>query len=492
MGLSVATASATRSAFAVQRRYTEAAAAAVSGYEDAAAKARQYVVQRIPKFIYVAEFPELSGHQNIEELLYKSSPHHGHPGKKRDDHDESELNFLKMAKVAGFDPERLYKLGAEGHEERSQLLNRAGAVISSCLRERWKDRSLKVRYNLDGNHLDTLVSDPNTSYDVEVNLDERSRGLRWFFAFYVTFTADTQGGDADGAILLLDEPGLFLHAMSQGDLLRHLKNDFANQVVYTTHSPFMIPPDDVASARTVNISQDEGTTVTDNPTGDERTLFPLQAALGWTLAQSLFVGPNNLLVEGVTDFWILSAVNGWLKQNGAKGTLPADLALTPVGGAGKMTYMAALLTGQRLNVFALLDGDKAGRDAQQELVRGKLLNQKSIFFVTEAFEPPATEADIEDLLDPKVYEDLARRAYAKELAKVTLKLNDKVPRIVKRFELAFDERGLTFDKGRPARLFMTEMATRPAELVDAATKARFLRLFSVIVNRMTTAVAAAA
>ncbi|SOR30605.1 conserved protein of unknown function [Methylorubrum extorquens] len=470
----------------------EAAAAAVSGYEDAAAKARQYVIQRIPKFIYVAEFPELSGHQDIEELLYRPSPHHGHPGKKRDDHDESELNFLKMAKVAGFDPERLYKLGAEGHEERSQLLNRAGAVISSRLRERWKDRSLKVRYNLDGNHLDTLVSDPNTSYDVEVNLDERSRGLRWFFAFYVTFTADTQGGDADGAILLLDEPGLFLHAMSQGDLLRHLKNDFANQVVYTTHSPFMIPPDDVASARTVNISQDEGTTVTDSPTGDERTLFPLQAALGWTLAQSLFVGPNNLLVEGVTDFWILSAVNGWLKQNGAKGTLPADLALTPVGGAGKMTYMAALLTGQRLNVFALLDGDKAGHDAQQELVRGKLLNQKSIFFVTEAFDPPAKEADIEDLLDPKVYEDLARRAYAKELAKVTLKLNDKVPRIVKRFELAFEEKGLTFDKGRPARLFMTEMASRPADLVDAATKARFLRLFSVIVKRMTTVAAAAA
>ena len=469
----------------------EAAAVAVSGYEDAAGKAQQYVAGRIPHFVYVTEFPELSGHQNIETLLYRSSPHHGHPGKKRDDHDESELNFLKMAKVAGFDPERLYKLGADGHEERSQLLNRAGSVISASLRERWKDRSLKVRYNLDGVHLDTLVSDPNTAYDVEVNLDERSRGLRWFFAFYVTFTADTQGGNADGAILLLDEPGLFLHAMSQGDLLKHLKTDFGNQIVYTTHSPFMIPPDDVASARTVNISQDEGTTVTDSPTGDERTLFPLQAALGWTLAQSLFVGPNNLLVEGVTDFWILSAVSGWLKQKGGKG-LPADLALTPVGGAGKMTYMAALLTGQRLNVFALLDGDKAGRDAQQELVRGKLLHQKSVFFVSDAFEPPASEADIEDLLDPAVYEELARRAYAKELGRSTLKLNDKIPRIVKRFELAFAEKGLDFDKGRPARLFLTEMAARPDELVDAATQARFRRLFSLIQKRMETSVAAAA
>lgn len=464
----------------------ESAAAAVAGFDDAHAEAGEQTLGRMPTFIYVTEFPELSGHQDIERLLYKPHPHHARPGTKREDHDEGELNFLKMAKVAGFDPEHLYKLGADGHEERSQLLNRAGAVISARLRERWKDRPLKVRYNLDGVHLDTLVSDPNTAYDVEVNLDERSRGLRWFFAFYVTFTADTQGGDADGAILLLDEPGLFLHAMSQGDLLRHLKNDFANQIVYTTHSPFMIPPDDVASARTVNISQEGGTTVTDNPTGDERTLFPLQAALGWTLAQSLFVGPNNLLVEGITDFWILSAVNAWLRQSGDDG-LPPDLAITPVGGAGKMTYMAALLTGQRLNVFALLDADRAGRDAQQELVRGKLLHQKAVFFVDEAFDPPPPEADIEDLLEPAVYEGLVLRAYAKELGKAPLKLNDKVPRIVKRFELAFGERKLDFDKGRPARLFLTEMASRPAELVGPEARARFGRLFSLIVRRMAVA-----
>ena len=59
-------------------------------------------------------------------------------------------------------------------------------------------------------------------------MDERSRGFRWFFSFYIVFAADTQGGDAEGAILLLDEPGLFLHALSQADLLRHFDNDFKN------------------------------------------------------------------------------------------------------------------------------------------------------------------------------------------------------------------------------------------------------------------------
>jgi hypothetical protein len=121
----------------------EDAANVVAGYEDAAAKARTYARSRIPTFIYVSDFPEISGHQNIEELLYK--PHPGHsPGIKRDEFSEGQLNFLKMAKVAGFDPEELYKLGTKGHEERPQLLNRAGAVISSRLRDRWKDRPLKV------------------------------------------------------------------------------------------------------------------------------------------------------------------------------------------------------------------------------------------------------------------------------------------------------------------------------------------------------------
>jgi len=50
-----------------------------------------------------------------------------------------------------------------------------------------------------------------------------------------------KGGYAENAILLLDEPGLYLHAHSQSDLLVHFAKDFKNQILYTTHSPFMVP-----------------------------------------------------------------------------------------------------------------------------------------------------------------------------------------------------------------------------------------------------------
>ena len=224
-----------------------------------------------------------------------------------------------MCKVADLNPDQLHQLhGANDHETRNQLANRASAIVTSELRRLWKDRPLKVRFSPDANHLDTFVSDPNTIYDVEVNLDERSRGLKWFFSFYITFAADTKGGSSSNAILLLDEPGLYLHALSQGDLLRHFSADFSNQIIYSTHSPFMVPTENLDAIRTVNIGQDTGTVVTNDPTGDSRTLFPIQAALGYSLSQSLFVGPNNLIVEGVTDYWMLSSAASYLESIGEK------------------------------------------------------------------------------------------------------------------------------------------------------------------------------
>jgi hypothetical protein len=169
----------------------------------------------------------------------------------------------------------------DDHETRNQILNRAGAKVTAAVRRLWKDRQLMVRFNLDGPHLDVLVSDSTAYYPVEVNLDERSRGFRWFFSFYITFAADTQAGDAAGAVLLLDEPGLHLHQKSQEDLLRHLQNDFSNQIVYTTHSPFMLPPEAAHIARSVEISQETGTTVSNSPPRDETPIAPAAPEPFW-------------------------------------------------------------------------------------------------------------------------------------------------------------------------------------------------------------------
>ena len=220
------------------------------------AEAKAFLLERMPVFLYLPDYPELDGHIDLEALIQRMES-----GKTK----ESDDNFLKLMKLAGLDPKELVRLLAKNHELRSHLVNRGGAVVTRAIRRLWTSKSLKVRFNLDANHFDILLSDPNSAYDVEVNLDERSRGFRWFFSFYVTCAADSEGGLLDNAILLLDEPGLHLHPIAQRDLLETFARDFKNQILYTTHSPFMLPVDDLAAVRTVRLTEAEGTTVRTDP-----------------------------------------------------------------------------------------------------------------------------------------------------------------------------------------------------------------------------------
>ncbi len=122
----------------------ETKAKLVVGFDDAYKAARSQIVTWLPTFIYVAEFPELYGHQNLDQFL---SQRGANPRFK-----EAEDNFEKMAKVAGFIPKQLHDI-RDDHETRNQLLNRAGSVVTQEIRRLWKDRPLKVRFHLDGPYL---------------------------------------------------------------------------------------------------------------------------------------------------------------------------------------------------------------------------------------------------------------------------------------------------------------------------------------------------
>lgn len=148
------------------------------------AEARSWIKSRLPIFIMVDEYPELNGHHNMAE--YNQRKQQGKLSK-------ADVNFEKLCKVAGIDPAEL-SANKNDSDLRNQLVNRASAVVTQEIRRLWKDKPLKIRFNVDNDHFDTYVSDTNNSYDVDVNLDERSRGFKWFFSFYITFFADTKGG----------------------------------------------------------------------------------------------------------------------------------------------------------------------------------------------------------------------------------------------------------------------------------------------------------
>lgn len=234
---------------------------------------------------------------------------------------------------------------------------------------------------------------------VHVELDQRSEGLQWLVSFFVVFFAEAEGTHQN-AILLLDEPGLSLHGLKQRDFRKTIsKLSDKNQTIYTTHSPFLVGPDELDLVRVVELEdRREGTKVhTTLSSEDPAALLPLQEALGYDLAQSLFGKKRHLVLEGLTDYWYLDAMAVMLREAGHK-SLDDNIACLFAGAAGKVVYYATILHAQNLKVAALLDSDNAGEQAarQDELVYA--LGNKNILRTKDFIATDVDKPEIEDLL----------------------------------------------------------------------------------------------
>ncbi len=450
----------------------------VANDTDAEHAAKDWVLQQLPTFLYLDDYAEIQGHQDLAAFLERRRENRPADG---------DVYFEKLLSVAGLDPSAVETLLHADHEARRQIANRAGAVVTRKLRELWNERALKIRFNLDGSHFNTLVSDPNSLYDVEVNLNERSRGFRWFFSFYVTFAADAKSGSTENMILLLDEPGLYLHALGQRDLLNHFKSDFPNQILYSTHSPFLVPPDDLSAVRTVTISEEEGTTVSDRPTGDEKTLFPILHSLGMEVSRGLFGEGWHLAVSELTDYWFLRAISDFVRSRSGR-CLPRDLHITPAGGCARLPYMVALLSGQAPRALVLLTDEPGVLRSSSASEVAKLLPERNLVRVADALDEPLGEgaggADVEDLIDPQLYDRFVRYCWRSELKERKLEPDASVPRVVERYARALAALDIEFNRARPARLFLRGMGKNPTSVLPKSTRERFERLFERIHERV--------
>src|SRR5690606_7734051 len=134
---------------------------------------------------------------------------------------------------------------------------------------------------------------------------------------------------------------------AQKDFLRFINERLAvngRQVIFTTHSPFMVEPGRLERARLVEDKGTEhGTKVSkDVMSTDADTLFPLQGALGYDLAQHLFINEHNLVVEGTSDLTYISVISDFLKENSRTG-YDDKWSVVPVGGADQIPTFVALL-----------------------------------------------------------------------------------------------------------------------------------------------------
>lgn len=285
-------------------------------------------------------------------------------------------------------------------DSRSYQLNAASVRLTKEIKEVWnpnpnRPEADKLRIVADGQYLKVVVED---SIGVDIELDQRSEGFQWLVSFYIVFFAEAIDKHKN-SILLLDEPGLSLHGLKQREFRSTIsKLAEKNQVVYSTHSPFLVGPDELDIVRVVELKdRTEGTKVhTTITSSDPAGLLPLQEALGYDLAQSLFSQQRNLILEGITDFWYLESVSQLLR-NSRKQCLKNNIALVFANSAGKVVYFATILHAHNLKVAALLDSDNAGdQAAQQESLVHTLKNNNILR--TKDYVEGIHKAEIEDLL----------------------------------------------------------------------------------------------
>ena len=197
----------------------------------------------------------------------------------------------------------------ERKDLRSIKLSSASTDISKKFSQWFHQRRHKIRYAADGDHFRIWIADDRRP-DVEIELESRSKGFQWFFSFYLVFLAESDAGHKD-AILLLDEPGLHLHPTAQQDLISFFeKLADNNQLLYTTHSPFLIDGDHLHRVRPVTEDEAGHSQVSiGNWPSDRETIFPLQAAAGYAMIKGLFQHKKNVLVEGLADYLYLHALS---------------------------------------------------------------------------------------------------------------------------------------------------------------------------------------
>ena len=443
-----------------------------------------YLERFLPRFVYFDDYSAMRGRISIQELRRRRDAN-GHL-------EDADRAFLSVLAMAGVELEDLEN--ETNYENLKAELESASIGISDEVFEFWRqNRQLRVEFDLslaDPNDPPPLnkgtilhVRIWNDRHRVSVPFDERSKGFVWFFSFLSYFSQLEEEEDTE-LILLLDEPGLNLHAMAQQDFLRFIDERLApkRQVVYTTHSPFMINLGHLDRIRTVEDTDDAGTVISsDMLDNDRETVFPLQVALGSQMAQTLLLAPHCLMVNASSDLIYLQVL-GEVVASGNRPRLDPRWVVIPVGGAENLPTFVSLLGESYVSVAVLMDVTPKSRERIEPLNRNyESRRDNPIRWVEVA---RIRDSDIEDLLDPDFYLKLVNMSYARELpAELTLKdISGSNPRIVQRMAAYFQHEGIAgghFDPYTPAAYWLLNHARHHNE-IGAHTIERAASLFERI------------
>lgn len=385
---------------------------------------REAVIEALPRFVYYSNYGNLDSEIYLPHVIQNL---------KRDDLGQKEAARARTLRVL-FDfvrlsPEEIHEMGrdvqpeqagqekkieevSEKKKQRALLLQSAESKLTASFREWWKQGDYIFQFQADGDHFKVWVSDDRRPE--RVSLESRSTGLQWFLSFFLVFLVESDA-DHKNSILLLDEPGHSLHPLAQRDLSAFFAGlADKGQILYSTHSPFLIDADHLERARKVFVAEDGTTKSTENLRYDEGkdknkgAAYAVHSALNMSIAESLLVGCQPVIVEGRSDQIYLTAIKTLLISGGH--IRPArELVFPPGGGTKTSRTVASILTGRdEVLPRILLDGDVMGAKMAKELQTSLYQEARDRVLSTDTY-VKFEGSEVEDLFPAEFFADVVDR-----------------------------------------------------------------------------------
>ena len=366
-------------------------------------------------------------------------------------------------------------------EERAIRLNAASLDISRGFSAWWSQRRHRIRYHADGDYFRVWVADDRLT-DVEIELELRSRGFQWFFSFYLVFLVESEAGHKS-AILLLDEPGLHLHPTAQQELVAFLaKLSETNQLVYTTHSPFLIDGEHLSRVRSI-MEDDTGHSkvTTEAWLRDSEAVFPIRAAAAFAAMKALFGGRRSVLVEDWSDFYYLHFLSIACAAAG-RTALPEDFRVVPCGGEDGIRCFSLLSSTRDQGPLVLLDGDRTGRSEGDALLGAPRSGTgHPVVLLDEAVGRPGSGVRFEDVLGDALVLEALGSVLGKPLP--VPEIDDSGAGLVQRIEAEAKRHDIRLPVDWCARVAQRLASTRSERepLLDEDTLGAAASLFSSLI-----------
>ena len=450
----------------------------------------ELLTDRLPQFRYVGEYSIIDGTVELDRLL---------EDQETDGVDPSDKGFLSLLSIAGIEPEE-FDTVTDWRAKATELEAGSSSVSTSAMQYWSQSGDVQVRVQPmtagDGDRrvLDLRVED--REHNITVGFDQRSHGFRRFFSTFCQLFEFSQH-DED-MVLLLDEPGLNLHARAKQEFLEFLKTEVASQhpVMYSTHSPFMINATALHRVHMVSPEPIGETNVfSDIQLADEYTQFPLRNVFELDLMDTLLVRPQVLLVEQKATHVYLYVLSKILKDAGDTG-LDDRWTVIPVKNADNIDSFAALFGEDLLDVAALLPEAPAQPTRRERRGTATTEQRQSAppMTILSEFTSSRGRSTIEDVLNESFYLDLVSQTYANEIGQhpgtpprispAELSNTDPDTPIVERLETYFQQTGINdgeFDRTEPA-LYLQNNRTTLVDEIDSESRRRFSQLFTEVNN----------